>query len=246
MFLNNIKVFEKLGTIGISLLLSLFIANSAEANYTIKLSESVDSSDISPKCKQVFFNVFEDIYSKEPQQIRPYLDGNWQNLELMIVLDKTNIMTSPGLQTYWSNILYNECSYISKVSFGRYATDWIINYVPKNGKMIAAFKEGPNVVNLEYRKARNIIIKEGWKPLNTEREEKIGGYTGFVASKYPEVYDCAGTGAGPCMFFFKNPDDNYYLRVVTTSQFFDDEDGKVAGIEIIDVYGAIDYELGVQ
>ena len=243
MFTSNLKVVKNLETISFGLFLSLFIANSAEANYTIKLSESVDGSDISPKCKQVFFNVFEDIYSKEPQQIRPYLDGNWQNLELMIVLDKDNVMTSPGLQTYWANVLYQKCPYINKVSFGKYPTDWIINYVQKNGKMIAAFKDGPNVLNLEYGKARKSILEQGWEPLNTDREEKIGGYTGFVASKYPEVYDCASTGAGPCIFFFKNPDDNYYLKISTISQFFDNEDGKVADIEIIDIYEATDYKL---
>ena len=221
----------------------LLLAKPSQAEYTINLSSSLDKSDLSENCKQVFFHVIADIDSKEPQKIRGYLDGNRQNLELSIILAKDNIMTSPQLQTYWSNLIYQNCSVINKVIFGKYRTDWSVNYVKKNGRMIAAFKDAPNVLGLDYKEARRTIIAEGWKPVYAKNNEMYGGYVDFVSAEYPEVYDCAGTGLVPCIFFFNNPDDNYYLKVTTAGQFDDNySGGKITFVEVRSSMGGAEYE----
>ncbi len=233
---------KNIGIINLVLFMSLFFANSIKAESTIELRSSLSKSDISQTCKEVFFYVINDINSKEPQNIKGYLDSYKQNLELLLILSKNNVMTSPQLQTYWSNLIYQQCPAINQIEFGKYRTDWIVKYVLKNGKMISAFKEKPNILGLDYKQARKTIIAEGWKPVGA-KNNGIGGYVNFVSSKYPEVYDCAGSGVVPCMFFFDNPDDNYYLKVTTAGQFDDNYNGgKITSVEVKSSMGGTEYE----
>lgn len=233
---------KNIGIINLVLFMSLFFANSIKAESTIKLGSSLSKSDISQNCQEVFFYVIDDINSKEPQDIKGYLDGFRQNLELSLILSKNNVMTSPKLQAYWSNLIHQYCPAINQVKFGKYRTDWSEKYVVKNGKMMSAFKEKPNILGLDYKQAREKILAEGWKPVDT-KNDGIGGYVNFVAFEYPEVYDCAGSGVVPCMFFFDNPDDNYYLKVTTAGQFDDNYNGgKITSVEVKSSMGGTEYE----
>ena len=234
---------KSLAIINLGIIFILFLSKPSRANnYTINIGSSLNKSDISENCKQVFFYVINEIDSKEPQSISGYLDGNKQNLDLLIILTKNNVMTSPKLQIYWSNLIYEYCPAINQVKFGKDRTDWILKYILKNGNMISAFKEEPDIMGLDYSEARKIILDEGWKPVSARAIENYK-YVDFLSSKYPEVYDCAGTGLAPCIFFFDNPDDNYYLKVVTAGQFDDNHrGGKITFVEVRSSMGGAEYK----
>ncbi|NBD18656.1 MAG: hypothetical protein GVY04_21755 [Cyanobacteria bacterium] len=100
----------------------------------------------------------------------------------------------------------------------------------------------PNLNGVEaYAKARKLVMAEGWQPVNYsghyfsihrtewERQRRENNY--WIRERgYHELKECAGTGAAPCVFEFKDPYGNR-LRLVTIGQYIPegwegyDEDG---------------------
>ena len=88
------------------------------------------------------------------------------------------------------------------VSFSAYAeqTDW-----------------WTRIINIPYYEAREIILDNGWKPVQAERDDldaKYGTPHFYYDAGYPEVTACSGTGMGYCAFKFYN-EKGYYLNITT-------------------------------
>lgn len=215
----------------------------AEANYRANLSSTTKAEDLTSSCRQGLFNVLEDINSKEPQAIELNVDKQNERLDLSFTLNKSNVMASRGLQKYWSNLLYQYCPTVNEVRFGKAYTDWINRYILKNNRMIATFKDEPKIKGMEYGEARKQIIAAGWKPIKTRTYSYQSNYIDSLEAKFPEINDCAGSGLAPCIFYFENPDDYYYLKVVTLGQFFQDNDGRVSVVEVNSAMGGTEYGM---
>ena len=63
--------------------------------------------------------------------------------------------------------------------------------------------------NMSYLRARNLLIKAGWKPVpnqeqinNRNRSAPVNYF--ITQRKYTEIVDCAGSGLGLCLFQFKH------------------------------------------
>lgn len=57
-------------------------------------------------------------------------------------------------------------------------------------------------VGEDYTSVRTKMLKAGWKPFHAKDADHCSE-SGRCAPKRPEMYTCAGTGAGECMFLWK-------------------------------------------
>lgn len=75
------------------------------------------------------------------------------------------------------------------------------------------------ITGMPYNKARELLMSTGWQPVSTvlPNDELFGQAKQFREIGYNEVNDCAGTGASPCVFYFKNADGGK-LKVVTLGE----------------------------
>ncbi|WP_423357844.1 hypothetical protein [Pseudomonas citronellolis] len=65
----------------------------------------------------------------------------------------------------------------------------------------------PIITELKYNKAREILIAHGWQPaitVNLNKKMLDPQAELFRKVGYVEINDCAGTGASPCVLYFKN------------------------------------------
>ncbi len=76
-------------------------------------------------------------------------------------------------------------------------------------------------VGMPYAEARSRIMQQGWVPDPQPLPGPYGVETAFHELGFTEVESCAGTGLGPCLFYFTHPDrtgpnEENVLRVGTT------------------------------
>lgn len=100
----------------------------------------------------------------------------------------------------------------------------------------------PSIAEFTYHKARAAFISAGWQPLQTKSlaeaktDPDISSGNGalFWAKGYVEVEGCAGTGASPCAFLFKDAYGNR-LRVTTAGEEYPKEKAfaKVTGFRFV-------------
>lgn len=86
-----------------------------------------------------------------------------------------------------------------------------------------------SITNFTYHKARKVLIKAGWQPLQTKtfndvakeaaEDPDLSSGNGFIFwnKGYVEIEGCAGTGLAPCAFLFKDIYSNQ-LRVKTAGE----------------------------
>lgn len=77
----------------------------------------------------------------------------------------------------------------------------------------------PEITNLNYAKARLMLIQAGWKPAPTVgvNDELWGQAKVFQDAGFREINDCAGTGSAPCIMYFRDLRGNV-LKVVTQGE----------------------------
>ena len=78
-------------------------------------------------------------------------------------------------------------------------------------------KHQPMIMNMPYHEAREIILQNGWKPVQADRSDMDAKYRlphFYYDAGYTEVMACSGTGMGYCTFKFQN-EKGEYLRVTT-------------------------------
>ena len=244
---------------GLLLISSLLIASPVKAGFIFEGGGNlVPEKGIYSVCSEDAYYILKDIESRskpvnhtldQKVYLKDYLSFSLNeklDLSLNLGLGWTtqHLMNSPKLQNYWANRIHQECPNIKEVSFGANQTDWILTYFLKDGTMVPSYKEEPNVVGMPYGEARELILKEGWVPVDTWEHRNKRGYTQEVHDNfYKEVLDCAGTGLTPCIFYFENPDDFYYLEVITQGQFYEkgNIEGQVKSVEVNSAMGGTPY-----
>jgi hypothetical protein len=88
-------------------------------------------------------------------------------------------------------------------------------------------KPVPNVYDMTYDHARQVLIQAGWMPAMRSRieGERVDVQSGngpiFWKRGYHELASCSGTGEAFCLFYFTDPKGNV-LRVVTSGEEYED------------------------
>jgi hypothetical protein len=97
----------------------------------------------------------------------------------------------------------------------------------------------PAIAEFTYHNARKALLVAGWQPLQSVRwqevDERLSGQAReFWEKGYVEVQDCAGTGAAPCVFLFKDVYGNR-LSVTTAGQEYPEAKSyaRVTGFEFV-------------
>ena len=100
---------------------------------------------------------------------------------------------------------------------------------PQPAVVVRAEPEGPQklrlppVSNLLFSEARELLLRQGWFPLNspinpTGNEELLSGNGPyFVELGYREMLACSGTGLAPCKFAYRS-EAGQYLTVITVGE----------------------------
>lgn len=73
------------------------------------------------------------------------------------------------------------------------------------------------IINMSYHDAREIILHNGWVPVQANRSDMDAEYRlphFYYDAGYTEVMACSGTGMGYCVFKFQNKKGEY-LKVIT-------------------------------